>query len=215
MEPERIDTRQVLTAGAAVLLVECLLYAAATRWPEKLMALTGAARALQIILTALLAGRTGLSNAAALGLTKSSLFHGTVRGLFWSAGFGALCAGAAFILYAIGFNAVGLLSMQMPGSRGEILWLFAVGALISPVAEEIFFRGLIYGFFRRWGAAAAITGSTVLFAAAHLPIASLPLTQIVGGLLFAVAYERERSLTTPITIHVLGNTAIFSLSLWF
>jgi hypothetical protein len=40
------------------------------------------------------------------------------------------------------------------------------------------------------------------------------LTQAVGGILFAVAYEVERSLLVPITIHVLGNLAIFSLSLF-
>ncbi|MBW2319145.1 MAG: CPBP family intramembrane metalloprotease, partial [Deltaproteobacteria bacterium] len=41
----------------------------------------------------------------------------------------------------------------------------------------------------------------------------LPITQIVGGVIFCVAYEVEGKLMTPITIHVLGNTAIFALSL--
>jgi hypothetical protein len=35
----------------------------------------------------------------------------------------------------------------------------------------------------------------------------------VGGIVFAVAYELEGNLMVPITIHVLGNTAIFALSL--
>jgi len=37
--------------------------------------------------------------------------------------------------------------------------------------------------------------------------------QIVGGIIFAIAYEKEGSLIVPITIHVLGNMAIFTLSL--
>jgi membrane protease YdiL (CAAX protease family) len=37
----------------------------------------------------------------------------------------------------------------------------------------------------------------------------------VGGLVFAVAYEIEKSLLVPITIHVLGNFAIFSLPYFF
>jgi hypothetical protein len=37
--------------------------------------------------------------------------------------------------------------------------------------------------------------------------------QVVGGIVFAVAYEVEGSLLVPITIHVLGNMAIFTLSL--
>jgi membrane protease YdiL (CAAX protease family) len=36
---------------------------------------------------------------------------------------------------------------------------------------------------------------------------------MVGGIVFAVAYEVEGSLMVPITIHVLGNMAIFALSL--
>jgi len=41
----------------------------------------------------------------------------------------------------------------------------------------------------------------------------IPLPQVVGGLVFAVAYEIEESLMVPIIIHVLGNLAIFTLSL--
>jgi len=35
---------------------------------------------------------------------------------------------------------------------------------------------------------------------------------VVGGIVFAIAYETEGSLMAPLTIHVLGNTAIFALS---
>jgi membrane protease YdiL (CAAX protease family) len=53
--------------------------------------------------------------------------------------------------------------------------------------------------------------STAVFAAFHLP--GIPVTQIVGGIVFAVAYHTGKSLMVPIVIHVLGNLAIFSLSL--
>ena len=36
---------------------------------------------------------------------------------------------------------------------------------------------------------------------------------MIGGILFAVAYEMEKNLLVPITIHVLGNLAIFTLAL--
>jgi hypothetical protein len=52
--------------------------------------------------------------------------------------------------------------------------------------------------------------STALFAAFHLP--GPPVTQIVGGIVFAVAYHTGKSLMVPIVIHVLGNLAIFTLS---
>jgi membrane protease YdiL (CAAX protease family) len=90
---------------------------------------------------------------------------------------------------------------------------FVVGGVLSPVAEEVLFRGVLYGFFRRWGVAAALIASTLLFVAAHRPGSVLPIPQIVGGVLFALAFERTRNLMTPITIHVLGNLGLFVLAL--
>ena len=57
---------------------------------------------------------------------------------------------------------------------------------------------------------AALFLSTALFAALHLP--GLPLTQIIGGIAFALAYEVSGSLIAAILIHSLGNLAIFALS---
>jgi hypothetical protein len=41
----------------------------------------------------------------------------------------------------------------------------------------------------------------------------IPITQLVGGIVFALAYEKEKNLMAPITIHCLGNLAIFSIGL--
>ena len=40
-----------------------------------------------------------------------------------------------------------------------------------------------------------------------------PVTQIVGGVVFCLAYEKEKSLLVPIVIHMLGNAALFTLGL--
>ena len=69
-------------------------------------------------------------------------------------------------------------------------------------------------FFRRWGVAAALVASTLAFVLAHPLGHRFPLTQVVGGVVFAVAYEVEGDLIVPITIHVLGNLALFTLSLF-
>ncbi|MCD6398086.1 MAG: CPBP family intramembrane metalloprotease [Spirochaetaceae bacterium] len=84
---------------------------------------------------------------------------------------------------------------------------------MSPVAEEIFFRGIIYSFFRRWRVFVAVILSTLAFVLVHPAGSGFPLPQITGGVLFAMAYEKEGNLTVPIIIHVLGNMALFSLSL--
>jgi membrane protease YdiL (CAAX protease family) len=72
---------------------------------------------------------------------------------------------------------------------------------------------MLYGFFRRWGILAALISTTLIFILAHPVCPEIPVTRIVGGLIFAVAYEMEASLMVPITIHILGNIAIFMLSL--
>ncbi len=82
--------------------------------------------------------------------------------------------------------------------------------LIGPIAEEIFFRGILYGFFRRWGAPTAIVLSTLLFVLPHTSGSIIPVTQLIGGILFAVAYEVEKNLLVPMLIHCLGNLAIFN-----
>ena len=78
--------------------------------------------------------------------------------------------------------------------------------------NQIFFRGIIYGFFRHWGVMIAVLSSTVIFVLTHPVGGNLPLTQLVGGIIFALAYEKEQSLMVPITIHSLGNFALFSLA---
>ncbi|MCG7851784.1 MAG: CPBP family intramembrane metalloprotease [Methanosarcinaceae archaeon] len=70
-----------------------------------------------------------------------------------------------------------------------------VGAGVAPIAEEIYFRGLVYGYLRRWGSVAAILGSTLLFVAVHPDLQNIPFPQIIGGLLFAISYEVEKNLT--------------------
>ena len=72
---------------------------------------------------------------------------------------------------------------------------------------------ILYGFFRRWGVPVALALSTFLFVLPHLGSSGLPITQMIGGVLFAAAYEMEGSLLVPIMIHAFGNMAIFSFSL--
>ena len=149
---------------------------------------------------------------SALGLGRGQIFSGFMRGLFWSLVFGlfALAGMAAFSI--AGTNPLALIKTSLPDSPGNLMLFFVTGGLVAPVAEEVFFRGIIYGFLRRWGIPAALSGTTLIFVALHTARHGLPITQVVGSIVFCAAYEKERKLMTPITIHALGNTAIFALS---
>jgi membrane protease YdiL (CAAX protease family) len=140
---------------------------------------------------------------------------GFTKGLVWSAGFGVAAGGLFLSLFMAGHNPLMLIRSPLPQGTTRLILFFCVGGIVAPIAEEIVFRGLIFGYLRRWGLPAAILISTALFAFIHLVFRNptIPVTQIVGGLVFAVAYHMGKSLMVPIVIHTLGNLAIFTLSL--
>jgi membrane protease YdiL (CAAX protease family) len=150
-----------------------------------------------------------------IGLSSSQIYRGLKSGLIWAISFGVAAGVVLTISHLAGIEVTALFRMQLPSESSRLITFLLVGALIGPVAEEIFFRGILYGFFRRWGIPAAVLLSTLLFVLPHSHSTGLaiPVTQLIGGILFAVAYEIEKNLLVPITIHSLGNLAIFILSL--
>jgi len=154
-------------------------------------------------------------NLSPIGLASTGAFQGIKKGFIWAVFFGAAAGLALLIIYLLGINVLRLFQMQLPSDGYKLTVFFLVGAFIAPVAEEIFFRGILYGFFRRWGMLTALVLSTLFFVLSHPPSHTIPVTQMIGGILFAVAYEMEKNLLVPIIIHVLGNLAIFTLALIF
>ncbi len=90
-------------------------------------------------------------------------------------------------------------------------WLGAIGmvllgGVIIPIAEEAFFRGVLYAWMRQHVPAwAAILLSSIIFGALHGDISVAGAT-FVMGMILAWFYERSRSLWAPITIHILNNS---------
>ena len=147
-----------------------------------------------------------------IGLTSTGAYQGIKKGLTWAVIFGAAAGLALLIINLLGTNVLKLFQMQLPADGYKLIVFFLVGAFIAPVAEEIFFRGILYGFFRRWGVLPALVLSMLFFVLSHPSRHTIPVTQIIGGILFAVAYEMEKNLLVPITIHILGNLAIFTIA---
>lgn len=82
---------------------------------------------------------------------------------------------------------------------------FLIAVLLAPVAEELIFRGGIYGFlktrFPRW---IALLLSASAFATLHANLASLvPLLFL--GIALALAYEASGHIRVPILLHALFN----------
>jgi membrane protease YdiL (CAAX protease family) len=212
MAPKTIEPKVLFISLASIIAAEAtmsVVLAGAVRYPVLILAMARLAEILVLLVIVSISGK-GLSS---IGLARDQIVAGLKKGLIWSAAFG-LCACLGFVMFfAIHNNPIRLIKTDLPQGAGRLILFFVVGGLVAPIAEEVFFRGIIYGFLRRWGVLLAIAGTTVIFVFAHAINSGIPLTQVVGGIVFAVAYEVEGKLMAPITIHVLGNMAIFALSL--
>jgi membrane protease YdiL (CAAX protease family) len=205
---------KITTLAASLALVAVIEWTAPwlihlTDWP--VMTILGFIRIIEIgaMIGIVRYFETGLG---AMGWGPHTWIRGIGIGALWSLGFALAAAAAMAVLYAMGQDALMMLRTRLPGDRAGLVTFFLVGGLIGPLAEEICFRGLAYTFFRRWGVVVAIIASTLVFVALH-SVHGFPLVQIIGGLVFALSFEVTGNLMVPIVIHVLGNSAIFALSL--
>jgi membrane protease YdiL (CAAX protease family) len=92
-------------------------------------------------------------------------------------------------------------------------WLVVLALVIlAPIAEEIFFRGVVFNALRREGGRRwAYIGSALLFAVIHLDLVVLvPLFLL--GLALAWLYERTNNLLAPIAMHATVNAISVALA---
>ncbi|MGH2455683.1 MAG: lysostaphin resistance A-like protein [Candidatus Limnocylindria bacterium] len=84
--------------------------------------------------------------------------------------------------------------------------------LVAPVAEEIFFRGVVYNAWEReYGSRRALYGSAVLFGLIHAPI--FVFVPIAVGLVLALVYRSTRSLPAAIALHAGFNAISVAIGL--
>jgi membrane protease YdiL (CAAX protease family) len=85
---------------------------------------------------------------------------------------------------------------------------FVGAGLLAPLAEELYFRGLLHRWFwrrfpnRPW---LRVLLSSTIFAVGHINTLGVVASTFFLGALCAVAYERSRSLWLSIAIHAVNN----------
>ncbi len=93
---------------------------------------------------------------------------------------------------------------------------FATLGMVVPLAEELFFRGLVYGTLAPLGRAAAIPLTTALFAAVHAPQTwgnwGALLAVTVTGLVLTCLRALSGSTLVPAVTHLLYNLSLWSES---
>jgi len=93
----------------------------------------------------------------------------------------------------------------------ELILLFVLAAILIPIAEEVFFRGILYRWLRvRAGLWLGLGISAVVFGSLHLGPQVLSIS--ILGAIMAVVYERSKSLWTAITIHATNNALALILT---
>lgn len=210
MDTNRRFLRAFLLATLGIALLEILLSEWGTRLRMPAILWTGITRTAEacwIFASLFLLGVPRRE----IYLPEGGLGRGMRRGLLWSSAFGVLALVGFAALWWHGRDPLRLLGIGHAPSGHPGLYL-AVACGIGPVVEELYFRGLLYRLLRSRGRILALGGTTALFALLHAGAGGLPVVPLIGGLVFAAAVETEKNLVVPITIHVLGNTALYALA---
>ncbi|MCC6353004.1 MAG: CPBP family intramembrane metalloprotease [Verrucomicrobiae bacterium] len=96
---------------------------------------------------------------------------------------------------------------QRLDSPSQLAGFAVMAVIVAPVSEEMFFRGLLHGWFKSFmPTRLSVAITSLLFGAVHWHApAFLPLT--VLGLSLALIYEATRSLWPAIALHAIFNLA--------
>ncbi|KFI46934.1 CAAX protease self-immunity [Bifidobacterium bohemicum] len=100
-------------------------------------------------------------------------------------------------------------------SAGNTWFVWLLMCIVSPVCEELVFRGAILRTLRQYGEMFAIVTSSVLFGLGHMNIYQLPV--IFSGLLFgyvACRYSIKYSILLHIVINILASLSIPDSVIW-
>lgn len=97
------------------------------------------------------------------------------------------------------------------GTALQFALVVVLGGLFVPFAEELLFRGVLYGWLRRWGVVLATVVSALVFGLFHVA----PLIVIgaaVIGALNAVLYEKSGSIWPAVVAHAANNVLLFAIA---
>ncbi|GKV64695.1 MULTISPECIES: CPBP family intramembrane glutamic endopeptidase [Sporosarcina] len=104
-------------------------------------------------------------------------------------------------------------SVQTHLSPLAFLIAFVSACIISPVYEEIFYRGFLYRWFRgRYGIALGMAASSLIFMLVHIPNYNVLPATFVSGLVFSWTYEKTGSVVPGMIIHGTFNAIALFLT---
>lgn len=203
----------LMAVGASVALGAAALVALGALAPVlELGAVATTAAGSVALYGALLAGIGVAVTVRRRGLASVGLVRTSARWIALGIGFGLLGRAVTLVvspLYVLitgdtGNPQQGLFGDLLESSALQIILLAVSIGLLVPLAEELFFRGMLYNWLRRWGIVLAALVSASVFGIFHGVNLMLPATFALG-LLNAVAYQRSGSIWPAVISHATYN----------
>jgi membrane protease YdiL (CAAX protease family) len=122
-----------------------------------------------------------------------------------------LIVASILLLIAMGIFHIGVDNSKTESLKAQVTWFtftiaFLSAAVISPIYEEIFYRGFLYKWIRgKWGVAAGLIVSSLIFTVVHIPTYNTLPVNFISGMIFAWTYEKSGSIIPGIIIHGVFN----------
>jgi membrane protease YdiL (CAAX protease family) len=105
------------------------------------------------------------------------------------------------------YDSVEAIQYSVPLWLGIILY-----GIVSPIAEEIVFRGVLYNRTKRfYSIPRSVIFSALLFGIFHANLPQLIYGTLMG-VLIALCYERNKCFAAPVFFHMAANIVVFTLS---
>ncbi|MEH7537842.1 YaaC family protein, partial [Bacillus toyonensis] len=96
-------------------------------------------------------------------------------------------------------------SLGLQNSLQSIIYVLSV-AIITPVKEEILFRGILYRFLeKKYNFLVGIIISSFIFGILH---GGLLITATIMGIVFAMLYKKTQSIIPSIILHIVWNLLV-------
>lgn len=95
------------------------------------------------------------------------------------------------------------------------IFLFFSFAILTPICEEIYFRGFCYNYIRvKYKIVFSIAITFLIFFLFH-PLPSLILSLLVFTIYICIVFEKTKEIRYPILIHILYNSIGFIIQIFF
>ncbi len=102
--------------------------------------------------------------------------------------------------------------MPLTGDPPVLFLYFLTIAVIPPLVEELFFRGVVLHSLRKYGDGFAVVGSAILFGLYHGNFVQMVFA-FIAGLVMALVVVRTNSLWPSILIHFFNNGISFAIEM--